>query len=492
MSSAELAPIDGLCAAIQDVLIIGAGLSGIGAARHLQQHCPAQRWAIVEARESIGGTWDLFRYPGVRSDLGYNFLPWTERKAIADGPSILRYIRRAADEGGVHSRLHLGQRVIAADWDGAQGLWQARLLGADGQERVCSARFLYFCSGYYSYTQAHRPSFEGEQAFAGQIVHPQFWPEDLDYANKRVVIIGSGATAMTLVPEMAKTAAHVVMLQRSPTYVISRPSVDGLAAFFNKLLPDAWAYALTRWKNVLLGMYFYGVSKRRPAAVKRYLLSLIRKEMGPDYEVDRHFSPSYNPWDQRICLVPDADLFRQLKAGRASVVTDSIARFSQRGIVLASDKELEADIIVTATGLSLNVLGDVAVSVNGTRFEPAQAVAYKGLMLSGLPNAFMSFGYVNASWTLRSDLTAGYVCRLLNHMDVKGYRVAMPQADPDVVRQAFMGLSSGYVQRAQAVLPQQGDRDPWQAKRNYVADLFALRFKPLEDGVLKFSAEGAA
>ncbi len=497
MIPADPGPLDSLCKVVQDVLIIGAGLSGIGAARHLQQHCPSKRWAIVEARESMGGTWDLFRYPGVRSDsdmhtLGYRFLPWTERQAIADGPSILRYIQRAAAQGQVQRHLYLGQRVVSANWDSSQSLWSVTLRGSDGQERMCQTKFLYFCSGYYSYTQAYRPAFEGEQAFAGTIVHPQFWPEGLDYANKRVVIIGSGATAMTLVPEMAKKAAHVVMLQRSPTYVISRPSVDGIATLLNKLLPSTWAYALTRWKNILLGMYFYSVSQRSPAAVKRYLLGLIRKEMGPSYDVERHFSPRYGPWDQRICLVPDSDLFQQLKAGRASVVTDRIERFSEKGVVLASGQELPADIIVTATGLALNVLGDVAVSIDGKPFAPAQAVAYKGLMLSGLPNAAMSFGYVNASWTLRSDLTAGYVCRLLNHMDAKGYRMAVPQADPSVATQAFMGLSSGYVQRAQAILPQQGDRDPWQVKRNYVADWVALRCRPLEDGVLKFSFQGEA
>lgn len=477
---------------VLDVLIIGAGLSGIGAARHLQANCPSKSWTIVEAREAIGGTWDLFRYPGVRSDsdmytLGYNFMPWKERKAIADGPDILRYIQRASDEGQIGAKLRLGQRVVKANWLSEQAMWQVVLRrSSDAIESTIQARFLYFCSGYYSYSQAHQPDFAGQADFAGQIVHPQFWPEGLEYSGKKVVVIGSGATAVTLVPEMAKTAAHVVMLQRSPTYVVSRPSIDTIAQVLAKVLPSRWAYALTRWKNLLLGMYFYNIAQRKPAAVKKYLLSLVRKEMGASYDTDQHFSPNYGPWDQRVCVVPDSDLFREVKAGRASIVTETIERFSQTGVVLTSGKELPADIIVTATGLKLSALGEVALSKDGIAYAPNDAIAYKGLMLSDLPNAALTFGYINASWTLRADLTAQYICRLLNHMDQHGQRVVVPKADPAVVAKPFMGLSSGYVQRGQAHVPKQGDRAPWQAKQNYFSDLRALKWSRIDDGVLRF------
>ncbi len=479
---------------ILDVLIIGAGLSGIGAARHLQKHCPKKCWAIVDARDAIGGTWDLFRYPGVRSDsdmytLGYNFMPWKERKAIADGADILSYIQRAANEGQIKDKLHLGQRVVKANWVSAEALWYVTLCrNSDGTETIQRTKFLYFCSGYYSYSQAYQPEFKGQSDFAGRIIHPQFWPKDLDYADKRVVVIGSGATAVTLVPEMAKTAAHVTMLQRSPTYVISRPSVDKIALAIGKVLPSRWAYALTRWKNVLLGMYFYSVSQRKPAKVKEYMLDLVRKEMGAEYDVDKHFSPSYGLWDQRVCVVPDSDLFNQIKTGRASIVTDTIERFSQEGIVLSGGQELPADIIVTATGLKLNALGDVAISKDGVAYVPGESIAYKGLMLSNLPNAALTFGYINASWTLRADLTAEYVCRLLNHMDRHAYRVVVPKADASIATQAFMSLSSGYVQRAQAHLPKQGDRAPWRVLPSYLADWIALRWSRLADGVLTFES----
>ncbi len=475
-----------------DVLIIGAGLSGIGAARHLQMHCPNKRWAIVDAREAIGGTWDLFRYPGVRSDsdmytLGYNFMPWKERKAIADGADILSYIHRAADEGQIRKKLHLGQRVVKANWVSAEALWHVTLCrNSDGIETIQRTQFLYFCSGYYSYTQAYQPEFAGQGDFAGRIVHPQFWPQDLSYAGKRVVVIGSGATAVTLVPEMAKTAAHVTMLQRSPTYVISRPSVDAIAQGLSRVLPSSWAYALTRWKNVLMGMFFYSMSKRKPAKIKEYMLGLVSQEMGKGYDVDKHFSPSYGPWDQRVCVVPDSDLFKQIKAGAASIVTDTIERFSREGIVLSSGQQLPADIIVTATGLKLNALGDVAISKDGVAYAPADSIAYKGLMLSNLPNVALTFGYINASWTLRADLTAQYVCRLLNHMDRHGHRVVYPKADASVKAEPFMSLSSGYVQRAQAHLPKQGSHAPWQVKSNYLYDLLTLRWARLEDGVITF------
>lgn len=480
-------------AAVLDVLIVGAGLSGIGAARHLQANCPNKTWKILEAREAIGGTWDLFRYPGVRSDsdmhtLGYSFKPWTERKAIADGPSILRYIRNAADETGISQHIRFGHSVRSAHWSTPQACWTIEAEQQPSGALVqIKARFLYLCSGYYSYAQGHQPAFEGQADFQGTLVYPQFWPKDLHYQGKRVVVIGSGATAVTLVPEMAKTAAHVTMLQRSPTYVVTRPSEDAIALWLDRKLPAKLAYSLTRWKNVLIGMFFYRLARRRPAAVKRRIIDMAAKQLGPQADVARDFTPSYNPWDQRVCLVPDGDLFRQLREGRASVVTDTIEKFTPQGIRLTSGRELPADIIVAATGLKLNVLGDIVLTVDGSPYTPSQAMAYKGMMLSDLPNLAMAFGYTNASWTLKADLTAGYVCRLLNYMDKHGYAVARPQRDPLVAEQPFLGFTSGYVQRALAVLPKQGDRKPWQVYQNYLADLFTIRWGRVADGVMRFS-----
>lgn len=474
-----------------DILIVGAGLSGIGAARHLQAECPSKQWAIVEARDAIGGTWDLFRYPGIRSDsdmhtLGYRFKPWTQRKAIASGPDILRYIHSAADEGGLKSKIRMGQKVSSVNWISSQATWEVSLLHSDGNTSSLHARFLYFCSGYYSYSQAHQPEFAGQEDFAGAIIHPQFWPEGFAYAGRRVIVVGSGATAVTLVPEMAKTAAHVTMLQRSPSYIISRPSVDKLAALLGKVLPSAWAYAITRWKNVLLGMYFYSLSRRSPLAVKRYLTGLISKELDPGFDTHRHFSPSYDPWDQRVCAVPDSDLFKQINAGQVSVVTDTIDRFTPTGILLKSGQQLEADVIVTATGLKLNLLGDIAISLDGAPFAANEAMTYKGMMLSDLPNAVMAFGYINASWTLKADLTAQYVCRLLKYMDRHGYTIAWPQRETDVPTKPFMSLSSGYVQRASAILPKQSDRAPWRVHQNYLADLMTIRWGRVNDRVMQF------
>ena len=476
-----------------DVLIVGAGLSGIGAARHLQARCPGRTWAILEGREAIGGTWDLFRYPGIRSDsdmytLGYDFKPWTERKAIADGPSILRYIRSAADETGITDHIRFGHAVRRAQWSTADACWTVEAeQTSSGATVSIKARFLYLCSGYYSYAQGHQPQFEGQADFRGALVVPQFWPEDLDYRDKRVIVIGSGATAVTLVPEMAKTAAHVTMLQRSPSYVVSRPAEDKLALWLHSKLPGTLAYTLTRWKNILLGMYFYRVARRRPDAVKRYLVKMTATQLGPQYDVARHFTPSYKPWDQRVCAVPDGDLFQQIRSGKASVVTDTIARFTAHGIRLASGQELPADIIVAATGLQLNVLGDIALTVDGAPFTAGDAITYKGMMLSNLPNLAMAFGYTNASWTLKADLTAGYVCRLLNHMEKHGYTIAVPQLDHSTVsRQPFLGFTSGYVQRAQALLPKQGSHKPWQVHQNYLADLLTIRWGRLADGVMYF------
>ena len=477
-----------------DVLIIGAGLSGIGAARHLQALCPGKRWAILEARDALGGTWDLFRYPGVRSDsdmytLGYAFKPWTERKAIADGATILRYLREAADEADITPRIQFGQAVRAARWSTEEAAWTIEVEAIKtGERRQLRARFLYLCCGYYSYAEGHQPVFSGQESFQGELVYPQFWPADLDYAGKRVVVIGSGATAATLVPEMAKKAAHVTMLQRSPTYMVARPSDDAVALWLYRHLPRSLAYDLTRWKNVLVGMFFYRLLRRWPLRAKQRLVKLATKALGPDFDVSKHFTPRYNPWDQRICALPDGDLFKQIKTGRASVVTDQIARLSANGIELASGESLPADVIVSATGLKLNVLGDIELTVDGAAFDPSKALTYKGMMLSDLPNCVMTYGYTNASWTLKADLTASYVCRLLNFMERHQYAVALPKGDPGEARLPFLGFTSGYVQRSIDALPKQGRNWPWRVHQNYLADLFSIRWSRIDDGVMRFKS----
>ncbi|WP_414708783.1 flavin-containing monooxygenase [Ramlibacter sp.] len=474
-----------------DVVIVGAGLSGIGAAAHLQARFPERRYAILEARDAIGGTWDLFRYPGIRSDsdmytLGYEFKPWRAAKAIADGPSIRAYVREAAAERGIDRQIRFGQRLVRADWSSAEQRWLLEIERVGTGERTqVACRFLWMCSGYYSYAQGHRPEFPGEAGFGGRIVHPQFWPESLDHAGRRVVVIGSGATAMTLVPAMARTAAHVTMLQRSPTYVVSRPGVDAVAERLKRLLPPMLAYRLVRAKNVLLQQLFFRLARRWPDAIGRRLVALAGQQLPPGHDL-RHFTPAYRPWDQRLCLVPDGDLFRSIREGKASVVTDRIERFTATGIRLASGQELPADIVVTATGLTLNVLGDVAVSVDGRPCDLSRSLVYKGMMFSGVPNLASTFGYTNASWTLKADLTARYVGRLLAHLDRHGYTSATPQRDSSVAEQPFIDFSSGYVQRAAARLPKQGDRKPWRLYQNYLLDLLTLRFSRIDDGVLRF------
>jgi cyclohexanone monooxygenase len=484
--------------ALLDVLIVGAGLSGIGAARQLQQRCPGKRYAILEAREAMGGTWDLFRYPGIRSDsdmytLGYRFKPWKGAKAIADGPSILAYIRETAEEAGITPHIRFGHKVVSAAWDSSEACWTVEAeRGADGSRLRLRARFLYVCAGYYSYAEGHRPAFAGEEAFRGRIVHPQFWDESLDYAGKRVVVIGSGATAVTLVPAMARSAAHVTMLQRSPTYIVARPGEDAIARKLRRLLPDGLAYGLTRWKNVLLGMFFYQLARRKPEQTRQRLVGMAAGQLGPGFDVDTHFTPRYKPWDQRVCLVPDGDLFREIRDGRASVVTDTIERFTEDGILLASGKALPADIVVMATGLKLNMLGDIALTVDGQRRLPAESMAYKGMMLNDVPNMVLAFGYTNASWTLKADLTAEYVCRLLRYMDRHRHRIAVPRSDPALQAVPFLSFTSGYVQRAAGVLPRQGDRRPWRVYQNYIMDMLTIRHGRIADGVLQFDAPRAA
>jgi cation diffusion facilitator CzcD-associated flavoprotein CzcO/acetyl esterase/lipase len=481
-----------------EVIIIGAGLSGIGAAVHLQQQCPDKSFTLLEARNAIGGTWDLFRYPGVRSDsdmytLGYVFKPWKDAKAIADGPAIRSYIAETAAEHGIARHIRLQHRVVSADWSARDACWTVVVeRGAQHERSVLRCNFLLFGSGYYSYAQGHQPKFPGEERFAGTLVHPQFWPEALGYAGKRVVVIGSGATAVTLVPEMAKTAAHVTMLQRSPTYVVSRPAHDTVAELFKRWLPAMLAYRLVRLKNVLLGMYFYRLARKYPVQAKARLAGLVQQELGPGYDVARHFTPHYNPWDQRVCLVPDGDLFQAIREGRASVATDQIASFTEHGIQLQSGAELPADIVVSATGLQLNVLGDVKVCLDGQAVDWSKALIYKGMMYGGIPNLASTFGYTNASWTLKADLTARYLCRLLNHMDRAGAKVATPVLDASVAPEPFLTFTSGYVQRALGMLPKQGDRKPWRLNQNYVLDLLALRLGKVDDGVMSFGPAGGS
>lgn len=473
-----------------DVLVVGAGLSGIGAAYHLQTRCPDRDYLIVEARDRIGGTWDLFRYPGIRSDsdmhtLGYNFRPWTDAKAIADGASIRRYVEDTARDYGIDRRIRFKTRVVSAAWSTDDASWTVELETESGPAQI-TCGFLYMCAGYYDYAKGHRPAFAGEESFAGRIVHPQFWPEELDYSGKKVVVIGSGATAVTLVPEMARQAAHVTMLQRSPTYVVSRPAQDRVANWLRAKLPAKLAYGATRWKNVLFGMFFFRMARKRPERVRERLLGMVREALGPDYDVATHFTPSYNPWDQRLCLVPDADLFATIKAGGASVVTDRIEGFEHNGIRLHSGELLEADVVVTATGLEIQLMGGARLTVDGRPVSIADAWQYKGMMFSDVPNLAFTFGYTNASWTLKADLVAMYVCRLLNAMRRRGMRQATPRLEDGVTPEPFVDFSSGYIQRAQGRLPKQGSRKPWKLNQNYALDVMALRFGSI-DNSMEFS-----
>jgi len=479
-----------------DVVIVGAGLSGVGAACHLQDECPGKSYVIIEGRGALGGTWDLFRYPGIRSDsdmhtLGYNFKPWVDSKAIADGPAILRYIKETATEHNVEKHIRYGHRLIAAAWSSSDAVWTLEIRRGDTDETThlrCNA--LLMCSGYYSYDGGYLPEFKGRDRFTGDIVHPQEWPQGFDYRGKKVIIVGSGATAMTLIPEMASEAKHVVMLQRSPTYVVSMPDTDVIANFLRRIMPDKWAYAITRWKNITFQQWTYRQTRIRPATVKRVLLNRVRNELGKDFDVEKHFSPSYNPWDQRLCLVPNSDLFAAIRSGKASVATDKIDTFTEKGILLKSGEELEADIIVTATGLDLLVLGGVEFSVDGATVDFSKTMSYKGIMSSGVPNMVSVFGYINASWTLRADLTAEYFCRLINHMDKIGARQCTPRLRKEdhgmSERPWITGFSSGYIQRVLDRMPKQGDREPWINPQNYHLDKKMFREGKIDDGALLF------
>ena len=476
-----------------DVLIVGAGLSGIGAAYHLQKKCPNKSYAIIERRQAIGGTWDLFRYPGIRSDsdmftLGYNFKPWTSPKAIADGTAIREYVQETARENGIDKKIRYGLRVRTASWSSKTATWTVEAeREPSGEVITFTCNFLQMCSGYYNYDQGYTPEFAGLSDFKGQVIHPQKWTKDIDYTNKKVVIIGSGATAVTLLPAMTDKAAHVTMLQRSPTYVISVPEEDIISNKLRRFLPEKLVYRLGRTRNVGLTMMFYRLSREKPALIRRFLLKQVRRQVGKDFDMT-HFSPNYKPWDERVCAVPDGDLFKVLKQGKASIVTDHIDCFTEKGIRLTSGKELEADLIVTATGLNLQLFGGMAVTVDGKEMKMGETMNYKGAMFRDVPNLAMTFGYTNASWTLKADLTSEFVCRLLNTMDKKGVKQCTPRnTDPSVVEENFLNLASGYIQRAAANLPKQGNKSPWKLYQNYALDMAMLRLGSVEDGVMVFS-----
>jgi monooxygenase len=484
-----------------DVVVVGAGLSGIGAGYHLQTMCPDRSYVILEGRESLGGTWDLFKYPGVRSDsdmhtLGFSFKPWTEAKSIADGPSILKYLKQTVSQFGIDKHIRYGQLVTKAEWSTDDAQWTVTSTNkASGTTNTFTCSFLFMCSGYYSYKKGHTPEFAGRERFKGTIVHPQEWPTDLEYAGKRVVVIGSGATAVTIVPSMADKAAHVTMLQRSPTYMVSRPDHDVLANRMRKVLPPKMAYNLTRFKNTWRQQLVYNKTRTDPDKVKQLLLGGIKMELGADYDIDKHFTPTYNPWDQRLCLVPNGDFFKAMREGKASVVTDHIASFTETGIQLASGEHLDADIIVTATGLELVTLGEMDFFVDGNQVDFAKTWTYKGFAYSDIPNLASTFGYINASWTLRSDLTAEYVCRLLNHMRKKGVVQCTPrlrEQDRNMKERPWIdGFSSGYMQRMMHRMPRQGDHEPWINPQNYRRDKKMFKHSPIDDGVMQFSKQSA-
>ena len=472
-----------------DVVIVGAGLSGIGMAWHLQDRCPGKTYAVLEAREASGGTWDLFRYPGIRSDsdmqtMGYRFKPWTGAKALADGASILSYVRDTAAETGIDEHIRYGHRVLRADWSTPDARWTVHL---EGREPL-TCNVLLGCSGYYRYDEGYTPQFAGREDFAGDLVHPQFWPDELDYAGKRVVVIGSGATAVTLVPALAGSGAgHVTMLQRSPSYVLSMPEEDPIALALRRRLGDRRGYALTRWKNVIFATLLFQLSQRFPRPMRKLYRAGALRQLPAGYAVDTHFNPRYKPWDQRLCLVPDGDLFKTLSAGDAEIVTAEIDRFTARGVRLRDGGEIEADIVITATGLNLLVFGGIGFTVDGEAVELPRTMAYRSMMLSGVPNFVYTVGYTNISWTLKADLVAEYACRLINHMDAGGHRIATPVRDPSVQERPFLDFEPGYVSRSLDDLPKQGSEQPWRLSMSYILDVAKIRHGRVEDGVLQFA-----
>ena len=464
----------------KDVIVVGAGISGIAAGYNLKKSCADKSFSILEGRKNLGGTWDLFKYPGIRSDsdmhtLGFRFKPWIHDKSIADGPSILEYLNETVDENNLRENILLNHKVKSANWNSDKSLWELVVQESDNKV-IMTCNFLFLCGGYFSYTKPHMPSFKNYEKFEGQIIHPQFWNEEVDYSNKKIIVIGSGATAITLVPSIAEKSKHVVMLQRSPSYVISRPSEDAINKFLRKFLPIKITYFLIRWKNILWQSYTFFLARKFPERIKKTILDLLRVELGDDYDIEKHFSPSYKPWDQRMCLVPDSDLFKAIKKNKASVVTDQISQFISDGILLESGEKISADIIVTATGIELNSLNDINVTLDNVKINANERLTYKGMMLSGVPNFALSFGYVNASWTLRADLTCEYVCRLIKLMDKKGVNCCVPLDDKTAYGDDdLIDFTSGYVQRGLHLMPKQGNKAPWKNYQNYLKDIFAVR-----------------
>jgi cation diffusion facilitator CzcD-associated flavoprotein CzcO len=475
-----------------DVLVVGAGLAGIGSACQLRRSMPELSLAILEARAVSGGTWDLFRYPGIRSDsdmytYSYGFKPWTDKSAIADGDSILNYIREAADEYDLNQHIRYNHKVVSAHWWSQDKLWTVTVVRSDGEEQLAiRCRFILSCTGYYDYKQGYTPEFEGIDDFQGEIVHPQFWPEQLDYKDKRVVVIGSGATAVTLIPSMANDTASLVMLQRSPTYIANVPAEDPWLKPLSKFMPSSWVFRSIRWKKVLLQQYIYRLSRKKPRGLRRYLLNQVREELGPDYDVDTHFTPNYNPWDQRLCAVPDGDMFAAIREGKAEVVTDHIDHFNSSGIALKSGNQLDADIVVIATGLKLKFGGDIAYRIDGEEVDPTERFVYRGMMLEGVPNLAMSVGYTNSSWTLKTDLTAKYVCGLLKKMKRGGYSYVIPTLSGEMKEVPLLDFDAGYVLRARDIMPKNGDRKPWKNNDSYTKDYASLEFNRNKYSELEF------
>ena len=474
----------------KDVIIVGAGISGIAAGYNLKKSCPNKSFSILEGRENIGGTWDLFKYPGIRSDsdmhtLGFRFKPWIHDKSIADGPSIMEYLHETISEYKLNDNILLNHKVDSANWNSKKSLWELKI-NVNNNLKDITCDFFFLCGGYYSYTKPHMPYFKNQENFKGQIVHPQFWDESLDYKNKKIAVIGSGATAITIVPAIAEQAEHVVMIQRSPTYVVSGPSEDVINKLLRRILPERITYFLIRWKNILYQSFTFFMAKKYPERTKNRILDLAKNEIGVE-NVNQHFTPSYKPWDQRICLVPDSDLFNAINNKKASVVTDTINEFRQDGILLDSGKKIEADIIITATGIELNSLNDINVTIDDIKVIANERLTYKGMMLSGVPNFAISFGYVNASWTLRADLTCEYVCRLINLMDKKGVKCCEPIDDKSAYGDdQLIDFTSGYFERGLNQMPKQGNKSPWKNYQNYLKDIFAVRLFSIKDSNLNF------
>lgn len=476
-----------------DVIIVGAGISGIGAAYHLQTDCPTKTFTILESRAAMGGTWDLFKYPGIRSDsdmytMGFAFNPWTGDKMLADGPDILQYIKDTAQKFGIDKKIQYSHKVVDASWSNEEKLWTLTIATNEQlPQQQLKTKFLFMCSGYYDYNNGYTPQFTGTESFKGLIIHPQKWDTSINYEKKKVIIIGSGATAITLVPVIAQKAEKVTMLQRSPTYIISLPTQDKVAKVLKKVMPSKWAFQLTRWKNILFGITFYAASRKWPNATRRLIQKGIKKELGNNYNM-KHFNPTYKPWDQRLCIVPDADLFKAIQAGNTEIVTDNIKHFTPKGILLQSGKELEADLIVTATGLQVLLLGGMTMHINGKRCHTGKMHAYRGVMLSDVPNFAITIGYTNASWTLKCDLSSQFVTKLLNYMEQKKYAVCTPRFDSKAFRsEPLLNFNAGYILRATEALPRQGSKHPWKVYQNYIRDLLSLRLEPVDDKYLEYS-----